>query len=173
MKLIVAVSKNWGIGKNNDLLWHLPEDMKFFKETTAGSIIITGRKNYESIPAKFRPLPGRENIILTRDLNYTSNHPKMHVVHNWEDILKKVEELQSENPEKSVFVIGGGQIYKQALNQGLISEMYITHVHHDFEADVFFPPIDLSLWQKKEEQFCPENETRKLGFSFCKYVKKE
>ena len=96
VKLIVAVAKgNNAIGKDNDLLWHLPADMKYFKETTRGFPVVTGRKNYESIPEKFRPLPGRENVVVTRDLTYKA--PGAHVCSSISEALELVESFQKES----------------------------------------------------------------------------
>ena len=111
-----------GIGKDNGLLWHLPEDMKFFKNTTTDNIVVMGRKNYESIPEKYRPLPHRENVILTRNKDYKAEGCL--VFHSFEDIL----DHYSDEEEKTMFIIGGGEIYKLALEKDIVDEMYITKV---------------------------------------------
>lgn len=162
--LIVAVAKhNNGIGMNNDLLWHLPADMRFFKETTSGFPVITGRKNYESIPEKFRPLPNRENIIVTRqDLDFEGAH----VCQSIEAAISKATEFNTEK----IFIIGGGQIYKQALEQNLVDELLITWVDAAPEADVFFPEIS-TAWQLVYEEKHEADEKNKFNFSFCKYTK--
>ena len=139
--LIVAVAKsNNGIGKDNDLLWHLPADMKFFRLNTIGYPVITGRKNYESIPEKYRPLPNRNNIVVTRQ----------NIEFEGADVVKSIDEAikiaKTYNQEK-VFIIGGGQIYKQCLADDLIDKMIITWVDVKLDADVFFPEIDSSIWQ--------------------------
>lgn len=146
VSLIVAKAANNAIGKDNDLLWHLPADMKFFKQTTSGHCVITGRKNYESIPERFRPLPNRTNIVVTRDTGYVAEGAV--VVH---DIHAALEHARSLGEEEAL-VIGGGQIYKAFLDAGLIDTMYITQVSKDFEADVFFPEF-------KEEEWSTLNET--------------
>src|SRR5688572_1383436 len=107
--LIVAIAENNAIGKDNKLLWHLPADMKFFKEQTTGHTIVTGRKNYESIPEKFRPLPNRTNIVVTRDQNYPSLGAI--VASSLEDAIGKAKK----NGTEKCFIIGGGQIYKESL----------------------------------------------------------
>ena len=118
--LIVAMDLERGIGKNNDLMWHLPADMKFFKETTSNQIVVMGRKNFDSIPSKFRPLPNRENVVLTRNKKYTSEGV---IVFNEFDEL--MNSYTDEN-DKTVFIIGGGEIYKLALEAAILDEMYIT-----------------------------------------------
>ena len=171
VSLIVAVAENGGIGKNNDLLWHLPADMKHFKSTTSGHPIITGRKNYESIPEKFRPLPKRENIVITRnvDLQY-EDHPNLHIVNS---IGKAIELGKTMEHNGEIFVIGGGQIYRQSLEADLIDRMYITHVHASFEADTFFQEVDLNIWKKVSEDFYPPENGTEFAFSICKYEKIE
>lgn len=130
MNLIVAVDKNWGIGKNNDLLISIPEDMKFFKEKTINHSIIMGRKTLESFP-NGNPLQNRENIVLTK--NEIINKDVI-VFHTVEDILSYVKN------KKDVFVIGGGSIYKQFLPY--CNKAYITKINKNFEADIFFPNLD-------------------------------
>lgn len=140
VSLIVAMDRERGIGKNNDLMWHLPADMKFFKETTTGHIVVMGRKNYESIPERFRPLPNRENAVLSRAENYVAEG--CFVFSSLENCLNHYQD----ETERTVFIIGGGQIYQEALKSGVVTEMYITEVDHAFGADTFFPEIDLSHW---------------------------
>ena len=111
VSLIVAVSENKVIGKDNDLVWHLPTDMKFFKDTTKGHFVIMGRRNYESIPHKYRPLPNRTNVIVTRQDNYKAEGCL--VVNSVEEAIK----LAQKSGDKEPFVIGGGQIYKHAIEQ--------------------------------------------------------
>lgn len=140
VSLIVAIDRHRGIGKDNDLLWHLPADMKFFRETTTGHIVVTGRKNYESIPEKFRPLPNRENAVLTRNTDYEAEGCL--IFHSLKTCLAH---YQNET-ERTVFIIGGGQIFKEAIESGVVDEMYITEVNHTFEADTFFPEFDGDAW---------------------------
>ena len=164
--LIVAVAQNWAIGKNNDLLWHLPKDLKFFKEKTLGHYVIMGRKSYESIPEKYRPLPNRINVIVTRNKDY-----KMEgcvVVNSIEDGIK----LAVQNGDTEPFVIGGGQIYKQAIQDDLIDKMYITEVHKFFEGDAFFPAIDKDIWKEIGREKHLSDEKNKLDFDFVTYAKK-
>ncbi|MFT5780437.1 MAG: dihydrofolate reductase, partial [Crocinitomicaceae bacterium] len=106
--LIVAMDLEWGIGRNNDLMWHLPKDMRFFKDSTAEQIVVMGRKNYDSIPEKYRPLPNRENVILTRNIKFQAEGCT--VFHSLEEALAHYKEEE----KRTVFIIGGGEIYRQA-----------------------------------------------------------
>ncbi len=164
--LIVAVDNENGIGKNNDLLWRLPADMLFFKETTTDHIVVTGRKNYESIPEKFRPLPNRENAILTRNGVYEA--PDCMIFHSLEDCL----EYYKNEEKRTVFIIGGGQIYREALLLDVVDEMYITHVDVNLDADTFFSKFDVSKWNV--EKILQKNLDEKNPYSFTirKYLKK-
>lgn len=163
--IIVAVAQNWAIGKDNNLLWNLPADMKFFKETTSGHPVITGRKNYESIPEKFRPLPGRKNIVVTRKNDYSA--PGAVVVNSLQSAIAEAK-LETEN---EVFIIGGGEIYKQALQQNLVDKMYVTHVHESFDADTFFPEISPSKWREVSRKDFPIDEKNKYIFHISVYEK--
>jgi dihydrofolate reductase len=161
--IIVAVSENNVIGKDNALIWHFPEDMKYFKEKTTGHVIITGRKNYESIPEKFRPLPNRTNIVITRQSNY--NAQGAIVVGSVEKALAKSKELG----ESEVFIIGGAEIYKQCID--LADRLYITRIHKSFEGDAFFPEINLDMWQETN-RITHYSEKNNCDFSFIQYEKK-
>jgi dihydrofolate reductase len=138
ISLIVAAANNNVIGKDNSLIWHLPNDMKFFKEKTTGHCIITGRKNYESIPEKFRPLPNRTNIVITRQQDYTA--PRAIVVSSIEDAIDKANATNDEE----IFIIGGAEIYKQTI--AIADKIYLTQIHHSFEGDAFFPTIDTNIF---------------------------
>lgn len=163
--LIVAMDLDRGIGKNNDLMWHLPADMRFFKETTTGHIVVLGRKNYESIPERFRPLPNRENAVLTRNKSFEA--PGCIVFHSLQECLRHYE-----NEEKRfVFIIGGGEIYKQALESDVIDEMYITHVNKHYDADTFFPEFDQQKWKKEVILIHEKDEKNESGFEIVKYFK--
>lgn len=165
IQLIVAMDEQRGIGKNNDLMWHLPADMKFFKETTEHHIVVMGRKNYDSIPVKYRPLSNRENVVLTRNTNFTAENCV--VFHSLEDCL---HHYQSET-SRILFIIGGGQIYAEALALDVVEEMYITFVHHTFGADTFFPQFDESQWQISEVFHHPVNERNPYAFTVKKYTR--
>ncbi len=137
---IAAVAENVAIGKGNDLIWDLPDDMKFFMDTTKGHHIITGRKNYESIPHKFRPLKNRVNIVVTRDAAYEA--PGAVVL---TDIREAIAMAHAAGDDEC-FVIGGGEIYALAMRENLLDRMYITHVHEAFDADTYYPEFDASQW---------------------------
>ncbi len=167
VQLIVAVAKkNNGIGKNNQLLWHLPADMKFFKETTTGFPIITGRKNYESIPEKFRPLPNRENIVITRNPNYPSDG--CFVVSSLESAIEKAKSFN----KSKCFIIGGGQIYKEAIEKAMVNEMFVSWVDGDFEADTFFPLINPENWEKTIKFSSKVDDKNKYPFTIVNYTAK-
>ena len=164
VSLIVATSKNLVIGKNNKLIWKLPKDMNFFKATTTGSPVIMGRKNFESIPEKFRPLKNRTNIIITRNTNF---HAKgCVIVDSIESSLKSIKENT-----KEVFVIGGGEIYKHFLDLDLIDRMYITHIDENFEGDTFFPKIDLEIWKSETIMKHNKDKLNPHDFKIIKYDK--
>ena len=143
VSIIVAASENNVIGNNNDLIWHLPKDMKFFKDTTKGHHVIMGRKNLESIPHKFRPLPNRQNIVVTRNKKYVADGCL--VVTSIEEGLS----IAKKNKEKETFIIGGGQIYKLALELNLVDKIYLTRIHANFEGDTFFPCLSEKMERNK------------------------
>lgn len=161
--IIVAMDMNRGIGKNNDLLWHLPADMKFFKETTTDNIVVMGRKNYESIPEKYRPLPHRENVILTRNKDFKAEG--CHVFHSFDEVLAHY----ADEEDRTMFIIGGGEIYKEALDKDIVDEMYITKVEKAYEADTFFPEINLRDWRRSKIMTMPEDKQHEAEFDIWKY----
>ena len=152
VSLIVAASTNNVIGNDNDLIWHLPNDMRFFKETTRGHHVIMGRKNFDSIPHKFRPLPNRTNIIVTRNVKYSSN--EVLVTNSIEEAIN----ISKKNKETEAFVIGGGEIYKLALEMDLIDKIYLTRVHHYFNGDTFFPILSKKWKEIKREDHYKDNK---------------
>jgi dihydrofolate reductase len=163
--LIVAVAENHVIGKDNDLIWNLPNDMNYFKATTSGHHVITGRKNYISICEKYRPLVNRTNIVLTKQLCYDEEGCV---------VLNSIEEgiaFARNNNETEVFIIGGGQIYKEALEKKLIDKMYITHVKNSFDGDTFFPEINELEWRKIQETNYPVDEKHPHSYTFSVYEK--
>lgn len=159
--IIVAISDNNAIGRDNQLLWHISEDLKFFKRTTLGSPVIMGRKTFESIG---RALPKRVNIVVSRGFN---TGEEVAVAASLEEAFKVAEDT---NLEKC-FVIGGGQIYSQALP--LVDSLIVTHVHTVIEdADTFFPEIDPVIWQVSERSELLTDEESGYTFEFVKYVKR-
>ena len=165
VSMIAAVAKNRVIGKNNQLIWNLPKDMKFFMDSTMGKFIITGRKNYESIPEKYRPLKNRTNIIVTRNHNYLAEGCT--VVNSISDGIN----LARENGEEECFIIGGGQIYQQALEGKMVDKLYITHVDGEFEGDTFFPEVDYNNWKSTLVMSNEADQKNPLDFSVIIYEK--
>ncbi|MFZ6051931.1 dihydrofolate reductase [Halocola ammonii] len=165
VSIIAAVPKNRVIGKDNQLVWDLPKDMAFFKSTTKGHHVIMGRKNYESIPEKYRPLPGRPNIVVTRQDDYSA--PEAQVVNS----IKEGLDLAKEAGEEEAFVIGGGQIYDAALKENLIDVMYLTHIHSEFEGDTYFPKFDESDWERTLIMHHEKDEKNPHDFDIYRYVK--
>ncbi len=157
--LIAAAAENNALGLNNELIWHLPDDFKRFKALTSGHYIIMGRKTFESFP---KPLPNRTHIIITRQNNY---HPEGCL------IAKSLQEAVAKAPKnESVFIIGGGEIYKQSIE--IADKIELTRVHHNFNADTFFPEIDEKNWKLIFEEFHPKDEKHLFDFTFQTYVKK-
>jgi dihydrofolate reductase len=157
--LIAAVAENNALGKDNQLLWHLPEDFKRFKAVTSGHYIIMGRKTFESFP---KPLPNRTHVIITRQENYA---PEGCVVVNSLEAAIAACPLNAEN-----FIIGGGEIYKQSI--GIADKIDITKVHAHFDADTFFPEIDPKKWELESEEFHPKDEKHLFEFTFSTFRKK-
>lgn len=166
VSLIVAMDKERGIGRNNDLMWHLPSDMKFFKDTTEDQIVVMGRKNYDSIPLKYRPLPKRENVVLTRTPGFEAENCL--VFNSLQDCLAHYHA----ETERIVFIIGGGEIYRLALEADCVQEMFITHIDKVYGADTFFPDFDESLWVKEELWSQSKDENHEASFTVYKYIRK-
>lgn len=165
ISMIAAVAENRVIGKDNDLVWSLPDDMKFFMTKTSGHNIILGRKNYESLPKKYRPLPNRVNIIMTRNDQYKAEGTT--VVGSLPEAIQKAEE----NGEDEVFIIGGGEIYKLGLD--VADVMYITEIKAEFEGDAFFPEYDKSVWKEVERIQHSKDERHDYAFDFVTYERNE
>ena len=136
LSLIAAVARNRAIGREQGLLWHLPEDMRHFRETTSGNTVIMGRRTWESLPAAFRPLPNRRNIVLSRDPAYHA--PGATLAASFEQALRLAGDA------RDVFVIGGAELYQQAL--ALADRLYLTEVASAPSGDAFFPEIVASEW---------------------------
>ena len=157
--LIAAAAENNALGKDNDLLWHLPEDFKRFKQITSGHHIIMGRKTFESFP---KPLPNRTHIIITRQKEYLADGCL--VVHSLEEAL----EISPQNEE--VFIIGGAQIYKQALP--FADKIDLTRVHIELDADAFFPEFNTSEWNLVFSEKHFKDEKHQFDYTFETYIKK-
>ena len=159
ISLIAAIGRNNELGKGNDLIWKFPADQKFFRETTSGHTIIMGRKTFESIG---KPLPNSRNIVITRDKNYLRHG--VDVVHSLEEALKQAE------GEQEIFIIGGAEIFKQAMP--IADRLYITHFNaEDKEANVFFPEIIPIVWNEVSHQEYKKDELNPLDYTFSVYEK--
>jgi dihydrofolate reductase len=159
--LLVAASENNAIGKDNQLLWHLPNDLKFFKNTTWAMPVIMGRKSFESVN---KPLPGRINIVITTQAGWQRDN--VITANDLGDALKKAGETNC----KEAFVIGGGQIYEQAMP--LADIIYLTRVHATLEADTFFPVINEVDWELVSNEDFEADEKHKYAYSFQAWKKK-
>lgn len=148
--LVVAVAENGAIGKDNQLLWHLPDDLKQFKKLTSGHTVVMGRKTYESIG---KPLPNRTNVIITRNENYEA--PGCIVVSSLEEAIRT---------ESDVYIIGGAEIYQQALP--LTDRIHLTEVQTSVEGDTFFPKLDSAEWHELSRETHPTDEKHRYAFDF-------
>jgi len=155
VSIVVAISQNYAIGKDNKLLWYLPKDLKHFKEITTGHTVIMGRKTYESVG---KPLPNRRNIIITRQRVMIEG---CEVVNSVEAALALCKD------EAEVFIVGGAEIYRQALH--LTDRIYLTIIHENFEGDTYFPEIKADLWKETERQDHEPDEKNLLPYSFITY----
>lgn len=155
ISLIAAIDESGGLGINNQLLCHLPADLHHFKSITMGKPIIMGRKTFNSIG---KPLPGRLNIVLSRSLSFIDG---VHVL----DSLEKAIEYTAGHHE--IMIIGGAELFNDAIDKA--NSLYITHIHHQFAADVFFPKIDESIWRCRNEQFRHQDEKNRYNMTFCFY----
>ncbi len=163
ISLIAALSQNRVIGKNNTLPWRLPDDMKFFMQTTKAHYVIMGRKNYQSIPEKFRPLPNRFNVVVTRQKDFVA--PGCQIVHSLPDALSLAKNAKQEE----VFLIGGSEIYKDGI--GFANRMYLTEIKAHIEGDVFFPPFNQSIWTEVSRKHHPVDQHHIYPFDFVVYTR--
>lgn len=161
ISLIAAVAQNGVIGKNNDLPWKLPDDMKYFMNTTQGHHVIMGRKNYDSLPPKFKPLANRTNWVVTRQSNFEA--PGCHVVPS---LSYAVEQIKKEKPDE-LFVIGGAEIYKLALP--MAHRLYLTEIKAQIDGDVFFPSFDRKEWKEISRKPHAADERHLHAFDFVVY----
>ena len=159
LTMIAAAAKNDALGKDNDLIWHISEDLKRFKRLTSGHAIIMGRKTFESMP---KALPNRTNIVLTNKKDYQPEGAI--VVHTIEDALNLVKD------DTQPFIIGGGEIYR--LFMPYCDRIELTRVHHNFEADVFFPKIDLNQWKEIARENIDATKEQPYHYSYITFEKK-
>jgi len=157
LSILVAMARNRVIGQNNTLPWHLPADLKHFKSLTMGHPIIMGRKSYESIG---KPLPGRTNIIVTKQLNFQASGTA--IVNSIDEALERSKEASFTNNES--FIIGGAELYQQTLK--LCHRMYITEIQSNFEGDTFFPEFNQNDWQETARERHQGNDKAELAYHF-------
>ena len=158
MKIIVAIAENYAIGKAGDLLCYLPDDLKHFKALTTGATVVMGKKTFFSLPR--RPLPNRRNIVLTRDESF--QYENTEVAHSIEELQKML------TADEKVFIIGGGEVYRQFMP--LVDVLEITHIHHTWEdADTFFPEINPTIWRCVNEERHEADEKHDYAFTFATY----
>jgi len=163
IKIIMAAkAKNNVIGKDNDLIWHLPADLKFFKQTTKGHTLIMGRKTFESLA---NPLPHRDSWIVTRNRDYSADG-----ITTFLSIKSAIRAAEQKGLE-TVFILGGGEIYRQSMD--LADKLIITEVHENFEGDTFFPEIDQSIWKEVSREEHKADEKNKYDFAFVEYLRKD
>ena len=159
ISLIVAIAKNGAIGKNNDLLWHISDDLKRFKAITSGHTVVMGSKTYDSLP--FKPLPKRENVVITR--NKALKIEGCTVVNSINDVVTRYAN------EEEIFVIGGANVYEQFLP--FADKLYVTQIFQEFDGDVFFPTIDPLTWKVSEQSETFHDEKSNLDYAFLTYCR--
>lgn len=163
ISLIAAMASNRVIGKNNDLPWHLPDDMKYFMQTTRHHHVVMGRKNYESLPPKFSPLPDRINLVVTRQPNYQA--PGCTVFSSLEEAIAHAQAAG----EAELMIIGGADVYRQSLPYA--DRIYLTEIDAAVEGDVYFPEFDLHTWRAVSRRHHPRDERHPYAFDFVIYEK--
>jgi dihydrofolate reductase len=159
LSIILAMAENRVIGRGGDLPWHLPEDLKHFKRTTAGHTVIMGRRTWESLGPRERPLPGRRNIVVTRQTEYHT--PGAEVVHSF----RKALHLAHHDDE--AFILGGGEIFREALP--VADRIYLTLVHAEVAGDAFFPELDMTEWKLVDERRHPADDRNEYAMTFRVY----
>ena len=160
LSLIVAVAENGVIGNNNQLIWHLPHDLRQFKRLTTGHCIIMGRKTFDSIG---KPLPNRTSIIISRNIDFQIEG--CITVSSLENAIIEAQKIESEE----AFIIGGAEIYRLALP--IVDKIYLTEVHHQYEGDTFFPEIDKTIWQETHREDFEKDEKHQVKYSFVELQK--
>ena len=160
LSIIVAKAKNNIIGKENKLIWHLPDDLRRFKELTTGHNIIMGRKTFESLG---KVLPNRKHIVFTQNPDFKIDNPNVQIVHSMFEIQEYIES------KKENFVIGGAMIYN--LLMPYVTKMYITEINKDFDGDTFFPKINTEVWKEVSREKGPKDEKNNLDYDYVIYEK--
>ena len=165
ISMIAAMGKNRVIGRDNDLPWHLPDDFKYFQQTTKGHHIIMGRKNWESLPHNFKPLPERTNLVITRQQGYQADGGQ--VIHTLEEAL----EIPKKSNEEEAFIIGGGEIYRMGLP--FADRIYLTEINGSFEGSVTFPEFSKEEWIETSRVHHSKDDRHNFSFDFVIYEKKQ
>ncbi|AOR24785.1 dihydrofolate reductase [Clostridium taeniosporum] len=161
LSIIVAIAENNVIGNDNKLIWHISEDLKRFKEITSGKTILMGRKTFQSLPGI---LPNRKHVILTRDKNFNIDSNSVEILHNFDELLNKYSKSDEE-----VFVIGGGEIYKQLLPHA--NKLYLTKIYKEFDGDTYFPQINYNEFKIDYESDIKINDKNQLKYKFINLSK--
>ena len=159
LALIAAVADNNAIGINNKMSWYLPGDLRYFKAVTMGKPIIMGRKTFDSLR---KPLPGRTNIVITRDKDWA--HEGVKVVHSLDDAIALAEDIALINGNEEIMVIGGEQIYRQAIDRA--DRLYLTRVYQSFDGDAFFPEINQQEWREISRKDIQSEDDQPLTYSY-------
>ena len=159
--IMVAKARNNVIGRDNKLIWHLPADLKYFKQTTLGHTLIMGRKTFESLS---NPLPHRDSWVVTRNKDYKAEGVR--IFHSLESAIDAAEQAGLD----TVFILGGGEIYRQAMD--FADKLLVTEVHAAFDGDTWFPEIDRETWQEVKREEHKADERNKYDFAFVEYVRK-
>ncbi len=155
LTLIAGIAQNNCIGNNGTLPWHIPEDLKHFKELTTNKTVVMGRKTWESLPEKFRPLPNRKNVVITRQTDYSVPEGVI--------VFSSIEDAFAQLATEDIFIIGGAELYKQTIDHADALEM--THINQTVDGDAFFPQINAETWREISRE---DHD----GFSFVRYEKK-
>lgn len=154
MNIIVAVSENGVIGYKGKMPWYLPKDLQYFKKVTLHHTVIMGRNTFEAIG---KPLPQRKNIILSHTLEPQN---EIFIARNWQEVIQLTQN------DKNVFIIGGQQVFEQALEKKMVHTIYRTLIHHSFEGDTFFPDINTNQWNLISQEFSPKDEKNPYDLTF-------
>ena len=162
ISIVAAVADNYAIGKGNKLPWHLPADLKHFRELTTGHAVVMGKRTFESLPNG--PLPNRRNVVLTSVMSEGVNEGYFEA-DSLEDAFYLCEK------EEKIFIVGGAAVYRQSLE--IADSLYITWVHHEFSADIYFPEVDFSKWEEVSRQDMPADEKNPYAYSFVHYKRKK
>ncbi|MDX9919344.1 MAG: dihydrofolate reductase [Paludibacter sp.] len=162
ISIVAAVADNYAIGKGNKLPWHLPADLKHFRELTTGHAVVMGKRTFESLPNG--PLPNRRNVVLTSVMSEGVNEGYFEA-DSLEDAFYLCEK------EEKIFIVGGAAVYRQSLE--IAESLYITWVHHEFSADIYFPEVDFSKWDEVSRQDMTADEKNPYPYSFVHYKRKK